>query len=93
MNRVAVMPFAMACALAGAAIMLNACASTPDDIARAGAAREAFYDRAFLPGAPRPGEFGYDEHACGGDHGMLEEMNDNDRGRPHIGPPQMSICR
>jgi len=47
---------------------------------------------AFLPGAPRPGDETYDEHACGGDHGMLEEMTDDDRGRVRVGPPQMSIC-
>ncbi len=47
---------------------------------------------AFLPGAPKPGEVAYNEQACGGDHGMLEELNDDDRGRLHVGPPQMSIC-
>jgi hypothetical protein len=47
----------------------------------------------FSHGAPKPSDDTYDEHACGGDHGMLEEMNDDDRGRIRLGPPQMSICR
>jgi hypothetical protein len=45
------------------------------------------------PSTPKPGNDTYDEHACGGDHGMLEEVNDDDRGRIRLGPPQMSICR
>jgi hypothetical protein len=72
------------------ALTLGACAvppPTPQGFASADARRPAF-----LPGAPKPGEVAYNEHACGGDHGMLEELNDNDRGRLHIGPPQMSIC-
>jgi hypothetical protein len=46
----------------------------------------------FLPGAPKPGDIDYDETACGGDHGMIEEMDDDDRGRLRVGPPQMTIC-
>jgi len=73
-----------------AALALAACAVPPP------AAREASghgaTGPAFLPGAPKPGDSAYDEHACGGDHGMLEEMSDDDRGRLRIGPPQMSIC-
>ena len=45
-----------------------------------------------LAGAPKPGEVGYDPHACGGDHGMLEQLTEDDRGRVRIGPPEMSIC-
>ena len=45
-----------------------------------------------LAGAPKPGEYGYDINACGGDHGMLEEITETDRGRIRLGPPEMSIC-
>ena len=71
-------------------MLLGACAvptPTPQGIASADARRPAF-----LPGAPKPGEVAYNEQACGGDHGMLEELDDDDRGRLHRGPPQMSIC-
>lgn len=72
------------------ALMLGACAvpqPSPQGTASAEARRPAF-----LPGAPKPGEVAYNEQACGGDHGMLEELNDDDRGRLRVGPPQMSIC-
>ncbi len=80
-----------ACVAAALAMLAGACAvppPTPQGIANAAARRPAF-----LPGAPKPGEVAYNEHACGGDHGMLEELNDDDRGRLRIGPPEMSICR
>lgn len=77
----------------GLAVALGACAPKPEDIARAKAAQEAFYDRTFLPGAPKPGDPGYEETACGGDHGMAEEWFDDRSGWPRIGPPEMSICR
>lgn len=93
MSSSAIVPYVMACALAGAALALNACAPTPEAVARVKAEQEAFYNRTFLPGAPRPGDVGYDEHACGGDHGMAEQWADDMRGYPRIGPPQMSICR
>jgi hypothetical protein len=46
-----------ACALAGAAV-LSACAPTPAGVARVKAEQQAFYDRTFLPGAPKPGDPG-----------------------------------
>jgi hypothetical protein len=72
---------------------LAACAPTPEGIARVKAEQEAFYERTFLPGAPKPGDPAYDPTACGGDHGMAEQWFDDRRGEPRIGPPQMSICR
>jgi hypothetical protein len=73
-----------------AALVVAACA-VPPPTAREVSNRDAT-SPAFLAGAPKPGDETYDEHACGGDHGMLEEMSDDDRGRVRIGPPQMSIC-
>lgn len=48
---------------------------------------------AFLPNAPVPGDYNYDAYACGVDHGMIEELVDDARGRLRIGPPEMSICK
>ncbi len=79
--------------LAIAALALGACAPTPEGIARVKAEQQAFDDRTFLPGAPKPGDPGYDAHACGGDHGMAEQWADDMRGYPRIGPPEMSICQ
>ncbi len=73
-----------------AALAVAACAASPPT-AREASNRVAT-GPAFLPGAPKPGDETYDEHACGGDHGLLEEMSDDDRGRVRVGPPQMSIC-
>jgi hypothetical protein len=74
-------------------VVLMACGPlpppTPDGRARA-AARER--QLVFLPGAPKPGDVGYDETACGGDHGLAEEWSDDMTGYPRMGPPQMSIC-
>ncbi len=58
-----------------------ACAPTPEGIARVKAEQEAFYERTFLPGAPRPGDPAYDPTACGGDHGMAEQWFDDPKGR------------
>jgi len=41
---------------------------------------------------PRSGGTRAEDHPCGGDHGMLEELTDDQRGRVRVGPPQMSIC-
>lgn len=79
-----------ACVAVALAMLLGACAApppTPQGTASADARRPAF-----LPGAPKPGEVAYNQQACGGDHGMIEELNDDDRGRLRVGPPQMSIC-
>lgn len=66
------------CALA-LLLLLAACAVPPQQ-------------QAWLPGAPKPGDIGYDPHACGGDHGMAEQWYDEQEGRARIGPPEMSIC-
>ena len=74
-------------------VVLTACgplpSPTPDGRARVAAQERQL---AFLPGAPKPGDVGYDETACGGDHGMAEQWSDDMTGYPRIGPPQMSIC-
>jgi hypothetical protein len=66
------------------ALMLGACALPPPGPPLAQEAQLAI--------APKSGEIGYDAHACGGDHGMLEQLSDQDRGRVRLGPPEMSIC-
>jgi hypothetical protein len=73
-----------------AALTLGAC-TVPPPIAREVSNHDAT-GPAFLPGAPKPGAKTDDQRACGGDHGMLEEMSDDDRGRIRVGPPQMSLC-
>ena len=85
--------FVVALILVTGAVVLGACAPTPEGIARVKAEQQAFYDRTFLPGAPKPGDPGYDPGACGADHGMAEQWADDLRGYPRIGPPEMSICR
>lgn len=84
------MPTALAFAVLPA---LAACAPTPEGIARVKAEQEAFYERTFLPDAPKPGDPAYVATACGGDHGMAEQWFDDRNGYPRIGPPKMSICR
>ena len=77
----------------GVVATVAGCAPTREDIARVKAAEQSFYDRTFLPGAPTPGDLGYDATACGGDHGMAEQWYQDLRGYPRLGPPQLSICR
>lgn len=75
-----------ACVAVALAMLLGACAApppTPQGTASADARH---------PASPKPGEVAYNQQACGGDHGMIEELNDDDRGRLRVGPPQMSIC-
>ena len=72
---------------------LAACAPTPEGIARVKAEEQAFYERTFLPGAPKPGDPAYDPTVCGGDHGMATQWYQDLKGYPRIGPPPMSICR
>jgi len=67
-------------------VMLTACGTLPSATPQ-GQSRVTF-----LPGAPKPGDLGYDETACGGDHGMAEQWSDDMSGYPRPGPPQMSIC-
>jgi len=71
---------------------LAACAPTPEGIARGKAEEQAFYERTFLPGAPKPGDPAYDPTVCGGDHGMATQSYQA-LNYPRIGPPPMSICR
>jgi len=84
-------PMAIALALA-LDVSAAACALPP--LTQDGRSRAAAPDRqpTFLPGAPQPGDIGYDATACGGDHGMAEQWSDDMTGYPRIGPPQMSIC-
>jgi len=74
-------------------VVLTACGQLPPPTPE-GRARVEARERQliFLPGAPKPGDIGYDETACGGDHGMAEQWSDDMTGYPRIGPPQMSIC-
>lgn len=61
---------------------------TPEAVARVRAEAK----QALLPGAPQPGDYGYDPNPCAGDSGMLAEMTQDIRGRIRLGPPQMSLC-
>jgi hypothetical protein len=77
----------------GLDIVLAACGPLPSPTPEGRAGVEARERQlTFLPGAPKPGDIGYDDTACGGDHGMAEQWSDDMTGYPRIGPPQMSIC-